>query len=71
MNPESLTDRIMASQKLALQASGANAVALGGLGGMISGLPSGLMAGMMAGMGNGVSPLETPTKVVALTQVSF
>lgn len=53
-------------QKLALQASGANAVALGGMG--FPGLP--MMAGMMPGMG-GMSPLETPTKVVALTQVSY
>lgn len=49
-------------QKLALQASGANAVALGGMG--FPGLP------MMPGMGS-MSPLETPTKVVALTQVSY
>jgi splicing factor U2AF subunit len=56
-------------QKLALQASGANAVALGGLG-MMSGIPPGLMASMLPGMGNGLSnTLETPTKVVALTQV--
>jgi hypothetical protein len=56
-------------QKLALQASGANAVALGGLG-MMSGIPPGLMASMLPGMGNGLSnPLETITKVVALTQV--
>lgn len=45
-------------QKLALQASGANAVALGGMS----------MFPMMAGMGNGLS-LENPTKVVALTEV--
>ncbi len=58
-------------QKLALQASGANAVALGGLG-MMSGIPPGLMASMLPGMGNGLSnPLETITKVVALTQVSM
>jgi hypothetical protein len=58
-------------QKLALQASGANAVALGGLG-MMSGIPPGLMASMLPGMGNGLSnPLETTTKVVALTQVSM
>ena len=53
-------------QKLALQASGANAVALGGMG--FPGLP--MMPGMISGMG-GMSPLETPTKVVALTQVSY
>ncbi|KAH8947957.1 hypothetical protein BDL97_11G072100 [Sphagnum fallax] len=59
----------IAIQKLALQASGANAVALGGLG-MMSGIPPGLMASMLPGMGNGLSnTLETPTKVVALTQV--
>lgn len=45
-------------QKLALQASGANAVALGGMS----------MFPMMAGMGNGL-PMENPTKVVALTEV--
>ena len=45
-------------QKLALQASGANAVALGGMS----------MFPMMAGMGNGIA-LENPTKVVALTEV--
>lgn len=45
-------------QKLALQASGANAVALGGMS----------MFPMMTGMGNGLS-LENPTKVVALTEV--
>jgi splicing factor U2AF subunit len=56
-------------QKLALQASGANAVALGGLG-MMPGIPPGLMASMLPGMGNGLSnPLETTTKVIALTQV--
>ncbi|XP_024365207.1 splicing factor U2af large subunit B isoform X2 [Physcomitrium patens] len=48
----------IAIQKLALQASGANAVALGGMS----------MFPMMAGMGNGFA-LETPTKVVALTEV--
>lgn len=48
----------MVVQKLALQASGANAVALGGMS----------MFPMMAGMGNGFA-LETPTKVVALTEV--
>jgi hypothetical protein len=58
-------------QKLALQASGANAVALGGLG-MMPGIPPGLMASMLPGMGNGLSnPLETTTKVIALTQVSM
>ncbi|KAH9565368.1 hypothetical protein CY35_04G074700 [Sphagnum magellanicum] len=59
----------IAIQKLALQASGANAVALGGLG-MMPGIPPGLMASMLPGMGNGLSnPLETTTKVIALTQV--
>lgn len=53
-------------QKLALQASGANAVALGGMS-MMGGMP---MMGMMPGMGNGLSPMETATNVVALTQVS-
>jgi hypothetical protein len=54
-----------------LQASGANAVALGGFG-MMSGIPPGLMAGMTPAMGNDLSnPLETPTKVIALTQVSL
>lgn len=53
-------------QKLALQASGANAVALGGMS-MMGGLP---MMGMMPGMGNGLSPMETATNVVALTQVN-
>jgi hypothetical protein len=57
------------TQKLVLQASGANAVALGGFG-MMSGIPPGLMAGMTPAMGNDLSnPLETPTKVIALTQV--
>jgi hypothetical protein len=51
--------------KLALQASGANAVALGGMG--FPGLP--MIFGMMPSMG-GMFLLETPTKVVALTQVS-
>jgi uncharacterized FAD-dependent dehydrogenase len=52
-----------------LQASGANAVALGGFG-MMSGIPPGLMASMTPAMGNDLSnPLETPTKVIALTQV--
>jgi hypothetical protein len=56
-------------QKLALQASGANAVSLGGLPGMLPGFPG--FAGLMPGMGNGLSPsFETPTKVVVLTQVS-
>ncbi|CAK9194974.1 unnamed protein product [Sphagnum troendelagicum] len=59
----------LAIQKLVLQASGANAVALGGFG-MMSGIPPGLMASMTPGMGNDLSnPLETPTKVIALTQV--
>jgi hypothetical protein len=59
------------TQKLVLQASGANAVALGGFG-MMSGIPPGLMASMTPGMGNDLSnPLETPTKVIALTQVSL
>lgn len=56
-------------QKLALQASGANAVSLGGLPGMLPGFPG--FAGLIPGMGNGLSPsFETPSKVVALTQVS-
>lgn len=55
----------MGFQKLALQASGANAVALGGMS-MMGTLP---MMGMMPGMGNGLSPMETATNVVALTQV--
>jgi len=55
----------IAIQKLALQASGANAVALGGMS-MMGGMP---MMGMMPGMGNGLSPMETATNVVALTQV--
>ncbi|XP_024385754.1 splicing factor U2af large subunit B isoform X1 [Physcomitrium patens] len=54
----------IAIQKLALQASGANAVALGGMG--FPGLP--MMGGMFSGIG-GMSPVETPTNVVALTQV--
>lgn len=56
----------MGFQKLALQASGANAVALGGMS-MMGGMP---MMGMMPGMGNGLSPMETATNVVALTQAS-
>ena len=56
----------MGFQKLALQASGANAVALGGMS-MMGGIP---MMGMMPGIGNGLSPMETATNVVALTQVS-
>ncbi|CAM6097262.1 unnamed protein product [Calypogeia fissa] len=57
------------SQKLALQASGANAVTLGSMGmaaGMIPGLPSGLMPGMLPGLG---VVNEVPTKVVCLSQV--
>ncbi|CAK9235158.1 unnamed protein product [Sphagnum jensenii] len=58
----------IAIQKLALQASGANAVSLGGLPGMLPGFPG--FAGLIPGMGNGLSPsFETPSKVVALTQV--
>eukprot|EP00246_Nothoceros_aenigmaticus_P018117 TRINITY_DN9373_c0_g2_i1.p1 TRINITY_DN9373_c0_g2~~TRINITY_DN9373_c0_g2_i1.p1 ORF type:complete len:430 (+),score=93.92 TRINITY_DN9373_c0_g2_i1:439-1728(+) len=58
----------IALQKLALQASGANALPLGNLP-MMSGISGGLMPGMV-GMSNGLSPVaETPTKVVCLTQV--
>lgn len=57
-------------QKLALQASGANAVTLGSMGmapGMIPGMPSGLLPGMLPGLG---VINEVPTKVVCLSQVS-
>jgi splicing factor U2AF subunit len=58
----------IALQKLALQASGANAVALGGLSSLMSGLSPSLLPGMM-GMTNGLSSNEPATKVVCLTQV--
>ncbi|CAM6113217.1 unnamed protein product [Calypogeia fissa] len=60
----------IALQKLALQASGANAVALGGLSTLMSGLSPSLLPGMMSGMTNGLSASNEPvTKVVCLTQV--
>ncbi|BBN15352.1 splicing factor U2AF 65 kDa subunit [Marchantia polymorpha subsp. ruderalis] len=58
------------SQKLALQASGANAVSLGSMGmaaGMIPGMGSSMMSGMLPGMG--VMASEVPTRVVCLSQV--
>ncbi|KAL2620503.1 hypothetical protein R1flu_000708 [Riccia fluitans] len=61
----------IALQKLALQASGANAVALGGLSGLMSGLSPGMIPGMMSGMGNGlVASNEPVTRVVCLTQIA-
>ncbi|KAG6551141.1 hypothetical protein Mapa_007376 [Marchantia paleacea] len=61
----------IALQKLALQASGANAVALGGLSSLMSGLSPGMIPGMMSGLGNGlVSSNEPVTRVVCLTQVA-
>lgn len=59
----------IAMQKLALQATGANAMAFSGLQGLMPGLSTGLMSGMMPGMGNGISETEMPTKVVCLTQL--
>ncbi|OAE26408.1 hypothetical protein AXG93_131s1180 [Marchantia polymorpha subsp. ruderalis] len=59
------------SQKLALQASGANAVSLGSMGmaaGMIPGMGSSMMSGMLPGMG--VMASEVPTRVVCLSQLS-
>ncbi|KAL3681412.1 hypothetical protein R1sor_024368 [Riccia sorocarpa] len=61
----------IALQKLALQASGANAVALGGLSSLMSGLSPGMIPGMMSGMGNGlVASNEPVTRVVCLTQIA-
>lgn len=56
-------------QKLALQASGANAVGLGVAGaGMMSGLAGGVMQGIVQGAM--LNPTEVPTRVVCLSQVT-
>ena len=60
-------------QKLALSASGANAMGLGGMGmgvgGMFTGLGAGMMPSMLSGSG-AITPSEVPTKVVCLSQVA-
>lgn len=59
-------------QKLALSASGANAMGLGmgmGVGGVFPGLGGGMMPTMIPS-GAPVVPSEVTTKVVCLTQVS-
>ncbi len=61
-------------QKLALSATGANAMGLGSMGmsvpGMLAGLGGGMMPSMLSGMG--AAPfMEVPTKVVCLSQVGF
>ncbi|KAL2619869.1 hypothetical protein R1flu_000074 [Riccia fluitans] len=60
----------IALQKLALQASGANAVSLGSMSmaaGIIPGMGSSMVPGMLSGMG--VMATEVPTRVVCLSQV--
>ncbi|KAL3681945.1 hypothetical protein R1sor_024901 [Riccia sorocarpa] len=60
----------IALQKLALQASGANAVSLGSMGmaaGLIPGMGSNMVPGMLSGLG--VMASEVPTRVVCLSQV--
>lgn len=64
-------DVVLVNQKLALQASGANALPLGNLS-MMPGMSGALMPGMISGMSNGLSPVSEPaTKVVCLTQVQW
>lgn len=59
-------------QKLALSASGANALGLGsmgmGVGGMFPGMGGGLVPNMAGGVG-AMPSTEVPTKVVCLSQV--
>jgi hypothetical protein len=63
---------VLDTQKLALSATGANAMGLGSMGmsvpGMLAGLGGGMIPSMLSGMG--AAPfMEVPTKVVCLSQV--